>query len=164
MKRRDWQALIQCRTLRETQALGIVVERRGHERQAADAAASAEAVLEAERRHQQAERQALYRSIQGRVLTPGQLLHMSERITEGISRTAAREHELHQAAAVHVAAQDATEAARKAHRARHQATERSRLLDRQLGVAEARRAEIHSEIEDEELVTLARLARGRDHA
>lgn len=164
MKRRDWQELLQCRTLRETQALHAVAERREHERQAAGAMASYQAMLAAEESRERSERLALHRSIQGHRVTPERLLHVSDMIAEGAARTAACEQDAQRAATAHAQAQDATEAARLAYRARRQAVERSRILCQRLGAAEARRAEIYDELESEEVETLIRRARGDDHA
>ena len=164
MRSTDRQKLLQHRQHRESQALDRVAERRGVEQRAETAMRTAETRLAAETRHQQAELTALYQAIQGAMLSPARLLRMNDKIALGVDRRAARQQEVQRAAADHGAAQDATEAARAAYRASHQAVERLQALDRQLGAAEARHAEIISELESEEAATLARLARRRDHA
>lgn len=164
MRPADRQQLLQHRQRRETQALDAVAERRGQEQRASAAARAAEAVLAAETRRQQAELTALYQEIRDAVLSPERLLRMNDTIAESAARRAAQQQQVRRADAEHAAARDATEQAREAYRASHRALERLQVLDQQLGAAEARHAEIVSEIESEEAATLARLARRRDHA
>lgn len=159
MRRRDWQALIRCRGLRETQALGAVADRNRRERLAAEAVAAAETTVQAETARQQAERRALYRAIQGAVLAPERLLCLNETIAEGAARLVEGRQALARAQDDHGVARDATHAARDALRSRHRETERLRVLDRHLAAGEARRAEIHEELESAEIAALPRPGR-----